>query len=47
MEDEGAGASQGNHLERTVFGNEIMVGSAKKFNTFSKFTLALLQDSGW
>lgn len=47
LEDEGLGASMKNHLERSVFGNEIMVASAKKFNSMSRFSLALLEDSGW
>lgn len=47
LEDQGYGASKNNHFEQTIFGNEIMVASATKFNIISKFTLALIKDSGW
>lgn len=47
MEDEGMEATQGNHLEARVFGNEIMTGSSKEGSRLSIFSLAILQDSGW
>lgn len=47
LEDEGQESSIGNHFESTVFGNEIMVSSAKVGYRISKLTLAVLKDSGW
>ena len=47
LENEGSDGSKGNHFEATVFGNEVMVSSAKHGYKFSKFTLAVMQDSGW
>jgi hypothetical protein len=47
LEDEGTEGTQGNHLEKRVFGNEIMTASAKEGYKLSKFSLSILQDSGW
>lgn len=47
MEDEGSTGNIGNHFESRVFGNELMVASAKIGYRLSKFTLAVLEDSGW
>jgi len=37
----------GSHWERTILMNEAMTGSRIKYRAYSKFTLALLKDSGW
>ena len=47
LEDEGVEGTLGNHFEATIFGNDIMVASAKTGYRVSIFSLALLKDSGW
>jgi hypothetical protein len=47
LEDEGTEGTKGNHLESTIFGNEIMTPSAKDGFRLTKFSLSILQDSGW
>lgn len=47
LEDEGGEGIAGNHFETNLFGNEIMIGSAKRGYKLSVFSLALLADSGW
>lgn len=47
LENEGSEGTQGNHLEATVFGNDVMVASSKSGYRLTKFSLAILQDSGW
>lgn len=47
LENEGEDGSKGNHFEYSVFGNELMTSSAKLGYKLSKFTLAILKDSGW
>jgi len=47
LEDEGVEGSLGNHFESTVFGNDIMVSSAKVGYRITSLSLALLNDSGW
>lgn len=47
LEDEGGDETMGNHFEFQLFGNEMMVGSSQDTYRFSKFTLALLEDTGW
>ena len=47
LEDNEMESTIGNHFESTVFGYDIMVPSAKTGYRMSKFSLAVLQDSGW
>ena len=47
LEDDGGDGSKGGHFERVVFGDETMVSEDVAVAKFSKFTLALLKDSGW
>ena len=47
LEDNGTTAVKGNHLEARIFGNEIMTPSARDGYRLSKFSLAILKDSGW
>jgi len=47
VENDGGSGSKGSHWERTVLHNEFMTASDMKNAAFSKFTLALLEDSGW
>ena len=47
MEDEGTSGNKGNHFEARVFGNEIMIPSARVGYRLSIFSLAILHDTGW
>jgi hypothetical protein len=47
LEDDGGSGSMGSHWERSAFGNEGMTASDMEGPVFSKFTLLLLQASGW
>ena len=47
LEDEGVEGTQGNHLETTAFGYEVMTPSAKKGYMISWMSLGVLYDSGW
>ena len=47
MENEGSTGSTGAHFERTIMGNETMVSEDIQQPILSKFTLALLKDSGF
>lgn len=47
MENEGSSGSSGAHFERTLFGNETMVSEDIQVPILSKFTLAILKDSGF
>jgi hypothetical protein len=47
LEDNGDSGSAGSHWERVSFGNEGMTASEMDGAVFSKFTLLLLQASGW
>ena len=47
LENEGGYGSRGTHFERSVLNNEMMTASISPESTLSKFTLALLEDSGW
>lgn len=47
FENEGGDGSQFAHWERRVLGNEIMTATDIVNPAFSKFTFALLKDSGW
>lgn len=35
------------HNQRQIFGNQFMIASGKKSSFFSRFTLALLNSTGW
>lgn len=37
----------GSHWERVILHNEIMTSSSIKDGAYSKFTMSLLEDSGW
>ena len=37
----------GSHWERKIVGNEFMIASGKKGAYMSRFSLALLESSGW
>lgn len=47
LENEGGSGSKGSHWERLLLSNEAMTASDIPNAAFSKFTLALLEDSGW
>ena len=47
MENQGNVSSQGSHLERVNFGNEIMVAENVQKSVLSVFTLSILKDSGF
>ena len=47
LEDQGSQGTTGSHLEKFIFGNELMCGSNHFSPRFSKMTLALMKDSGW
>lgn len=47
LENEGGSSSAGSHFEKVLFGNEIMTGIITGYAILSKFTLAILEDSGW
>jgi len=47
LEDEGGSGSVGAHWEKVVLGNEMMVSDQVANPVLSRFTLSLLQDSGW
>jgi hypothetical protein len=47
LENGGGNGTQGSHWEKRILNNEYMTGTASNNPKISKFTLALLQDSGW
>jgi len=47
LENQGGSGSLGAHWERTILHNEYMTASSIKDAAVSKFTMALLEDSGW
>ena len=47
LENGGGSGSLGSHLERTLFFNEVMTGSAIKDTVVSAFTWKMLEDSHW
>jgi hypothetical protein len=47
VEDDGGSGSAGSHWEKVVLGNEIMVPNVTANLVVSKFTLKLMEDSGW
>jgi len=47
VENQGSSGSLGSHWERTVLFNEAMTASDIHNPAYSKFTLSLLEDSGW
>ncbi len=47
LEDEGGETSEASHFEKILFGNELMTGIQNGNPVLSRFTLALLEDSGW
>lgn len=47
LENEGGYGSIGTHFERSLMNNELMTASISSEAIFSKFTAALLIDSGW
>ena len=47
VEDGGGSGSAGSHWEKIVLGNEVMVANQVANPVVSKFTLKLLEDSGW
>lgn len=47
VEDGGGAGSAGSHWEKVVLGNEIMVANVTPNLVLSKFTLKLMEDSGW
>lgn len=47
LENEGGSGSKGSHFERTLIRNEAMTASEVPNAALSKFTLSLMEDSGW
>ena len=47
VEDGGGSGSVGSHWEKIVLGNEVMVANQVANPVLSKFTLKLLEDTGW
>ena len=47
VEDGGGSGSAGSHWEKVVLGNEVMVANQVANPVVSKFTLKLMEDSGW
>lgn len=47
LENEGSSGSVGSHFEKSHFGNEVMTAQMTGMPIFSKFTLTLLEESGW
>jgi len=48
LENNGGEGSAGSHWERTTMHNELMTASAMLIKTsYSAFTMAVLEDSGW
>ena len=47
IEDGGGSGTAGSHLEKRIFMNEFMTGTASREPVFSAITLAVFEDSGW
>lgn len=47
LEDQGSSGSAGSHWEKTILGNEMMVGDQVANPVLSNFTLSLMKDTGW
>lgn len=47
LENDGKRSTKGSHLERILFGNELMIPETPIISILSKFTLSLLKDSGF
>eukprot|EP01107_Rhizomastix_libera_P000018 TRINITY_DN10037_c0_g1_i1.p1 TRINITY_DN10037_c0_g1~~TRINITY_DN10037_c0_g1_i1.p1 ORF type:complete len:653 (+),score=114.53 TRINITY_DN10037_c0_g1_i1:35-1960(+) len=47
IENDGGSGTAGSHFEKRTFINEIMVGSSSQLPQYSKFTLAVLEETGW
>lgn len=47
LENEDGNQPAGSHFEKIFFGNEIMTGQTTGNPVWSKFTLTLMEDSGW
>jgi hypothetical protein len=47
LEDGGSAGTAGSHLEKRIFGNEFMTGTADPNSVYSSVTLSIFEDSGW
>jgi hypothetical protein len=47
LEDGGGGGTAGSHLEKRLFGEELMTGTSTMHDIQSPISLALFKDSGW
>ena len=47
LEDHGGSGTAGPHLEKRLFMNEVMTGTSSNDPTYSRISLAILEDSGW
>ena len=47
LENEGTESSLGSHFESRTLGNELMTAQKAGLSSFSRFSFALLEDSGW
>jgi Leishmanolysin len=47
VEDDGDSGSAGSHWEKIVLGNEVMVANTVANPVVSRFSLKLMEDSGW
>jgi len=47
LENDGDSGSAGSHFEKTLYFNEVMIGSTSTYMIYSGFTWSVLADSGW
>lgn len=47
LEDDGGSGTAGSHLQKRIFANEYMTGSADPVSVYSAVSLAVFEDSGW
>ncbi|KAA0156137.1 hypothetical protein FNF27_04447 [Cafeteria roenbergensis] len=47
LEDGGSSGTAGSHLEKRLFANEFMTGTADPNSVYSAITMAIFEDSGW
>jgi hypothetical protein len=47
LENDGLGNTRASHLEKILFGNELMVPETPLISSLSKFSLSLFKDSGF
>jgi hypothetical protein len=47
LENDGGSGSKGAHWEKVTLHNELMTAQDELNGSFSVFTMALLEDSGW